>query len=118
MTGDVYKILPRDIWQAFSTEGELRLHGVDARDGFVHLSAADQLQETLQLHFAGHDNLVVAAFAVDGLGEGLRWEASRNGVAFPHYYGVLGMVQVTAHFDISHGPAGHVLPDALTQRIA
>ena len=101
MRGNVYKILSQEIWHAARATGTVPLHGVDAEDGFVHLSAGAQLRETLRLHFAGQDNLVVLAFDADSLGSGLRWETSRGGQKFPHYFGVLRTGQVRATFEVS-----------------
>ena len=118
MTGQVYKILSQEILRMACAVGTVPLHGVDAEDGFVHLSAGAQLRETLRLHFAGQDNLAMLAFNADDLGAGLRWEASRWGQKFPHYYGVLNIGQVRATFEVSAGNADFVLPQALTRRIA
>ena len=118
MTGQVFKVLPQEIWHIAIAEGAVPLHGVDADDGFVHLSAAEQLQETLRVHFYGQDNLVVLAFDTDDLGIGLRWEAARGGRKFPHYYGVLDTGQVRAKFDVSAEGGAFALPQALTGRIA
>ena len=118
MTGQVYKILSQEIWRAAVATGTVPLHGVDADDGFVHLSADEQLRETLRLHFAGQDNLVVLAFDAQDLIADLHWESSRGGQKFPHYYGVLSTEQVRATFDVSADNADFVLPQALTGRIA
>lgn len=60
---------------------------IDAADGYMHFSSADQLAETLRLHFAGQDQLVLLAVRTADLGAGLVWEASRGGALFPHLYG-------------------------------
>ena len=60
---------------------------IDVEDGFVHLSTAAQLPETLRLHFAGQAGLVLLAVRSDALGKGLVWELSRGGQMFPHVYG-------------------------------
>tara|TARA_R110002020_G_scaffold15278_9_gene54596 strand:+ start:645 stop:1001 length:357 start_codon:yes stop_codon:yes gene_type:complete len=60
---------------------------IDARDGYIHFSSADQLAETLRLHFAGQSGLVLLAVRTADLGEALVWEASRGGALFPHLYG-------------------------------
>lgn len=60
---------------------------IDASDGYMHFSSADQLAETLRLHFAGQSGLVLLAVHSAALGDGLIWEASRGGALFPHLYG-------------------------------
>ena len=118
MTGQVFKILPQEIWHTAIAEGVVPPYGFDADDGFVHLSASRQLRETLRVHFNGQDNLVVLAFDADDLSVGLRWEAARGGQKFPHYYGVLDTGQVRAKFDVSADGDAFALPQALTKRIA
>ena len=62
---------------------------IDAKDGYMHFSTAAQLGETLRLHFAGQQDLVLLAVPAADLGEKLVWEPSRGGQLFPHYYGEL-----------------------------
>ncbi len=60
---------------------------IDAADGYMHFSTAAQLGETLRLHFAGQDDLVLLAVRSADLGDRLVWEPSRGGALFPHLYG-------------------------------
>lgn len=83
---------------------------VDLADGYIHLSTAAQLTETVQKHFAGQHGLVVAAIGLAGLGDALRWEASRGGQLFPHLYGPLRMAQVLAHMGLRWDSGCVVLP--------
>ena len=71
-------------------------HGapVDLADGYIHLSAADQLQGTLTKHFAGQSGLVIAEVDLAALGETVKWEVSRGNDLFPHIYGPLPMAAV------------------------
>jgi uncharacterized protein (DUF952 family) len=62
---------------------------VDLADGYIHLSTAAQVPETLARHFAGQENLVIAAVDLTQLGDAVRWEASRGGALFPHLYAPL-----------------------------
>jgi uncharacterized protein (DUF952 family) len=55
------------------------------------MSTAAQLDETLARHFAGQNGLVVATINLTKLGNALKWEVSRGGALFPHYYGALPM---------------------------
>lgn len=59
---------------------------IDAADGYMHFSTADQLAETLRLHFAGQGDLVLLAVRTADIAANLVWEASRGGALFPHLY--------------------------------
>jgi len=85
----VYKICRIEEWLDAATAGVYRGSPDDRRDGFIHLSADNQLRETAKRHFAGATDLMVAAFDAGTLGPALAWEPSRNGDLFPHLYGAL-----------------------------
>ncbi len=87
-----YKILTADQWAQFQADGVFAGAPVDLADGFIHLSAADQVVATLDKHFTGADGtrqagLVIAEMDFAVLGEDVRWEISRGGALFPHVYG-------------------------------
>jgi len=108
----VYKIVSPDAWALARKQGVLALADVDARDGFVHLSGADQVAETLALHFTDVEDLILVAFVAAKLGPDLRWEASRDGALFPHFYGGLATSLATDVWKISRGLDGvFVLPE-------
>ncbi len=85
----VYKILPSADWAAAVAAGVYAGSADDARDGFIHLSTAEQLAGTAARHFRDKPGLVLVAFEAAALGEALRWELSRGGALFPHLYGAL-----------------------------
>jgi uncharacterized protein (DUF952 family) len=91
-----YKILTEDQWLNFTTDGAFAGAPVDLADGYIHMSTAEQLDETLSKHFAGQTGLVVASIDLDTLGDALKWEPSRGGALFPHYYGKLPLSAVVA----------------------
>jgi len=91
-----WKILTAEQWAAFEAEGEFRGAPVDLADGYIHLSTAEQLDETLARHFAGQSGLVLAEIALAPLGEAVRWEVSRGGALFPHVYAPLPISAVVA----------------------
>lgn len=82
----VSKILRAAEWAAFDAVGVFAGSTDDQRDGFIHLSASEQLDGTLARHFAGETGLVIVDVDADALGDALRWEASRGGALFPHLY--------------------------------
>ncbi len=84
-----YKILTRDQFALFKSEGSFHGAPVDLADGYIHLSTRQQAAETAARHFAGQDELVLAMIDLAGFGDQLKWEESRGGQLFPHLYGPL-----------------------------
>ena len=68
-----YKVLTADEWAALSA-GAFEGTPIDKADGFIHLSTASQLTETVDRHFSGQKGLVIAAIDLAALGDGVRWE--------------------------------------------
>jgi len=88
---------------------------VDLADGYIHLSTAEQLPETLAKHFAGQNDLHLAAVDLAALGDAIRWEPSRGGQLFPHIYASLPMTAVVAHGPLTRAADGAlVLPKLVT----
>ncbi|NJM49764.1 MAG: DUF952 domain-containing protein [Sphingomonadales bacterium] len=81
-----YKIFTAPQWTAFERGGVFAGAPVDLADGYIHLSAPDQLQGTLDKHFAGQSGLVIAEIDLAMLDGDVRWEVSRGGALFPHLY--------------------------------
>lgn len=103
-----YKVLTRSEMHALETEGRFAGAPVDLADGFVHLSAADQLTETVNKHFAGQEGLWVVAVDLAVLGDAVKWEESRGGNLFPHLYGELPLSAVVAYSELERAPDGSV----------
>lgn len=89
-----FKVLTAAQWAQFQADGIFHGAPVDLADGYIHLSAADQLQGTLAKHFAGQSGLVIAEVDLGVLGETVKWEVSRGDALFPHIYGPLPMAAV------------------------
>ena len=103
----IYKIVPRAIWLEAEETGTFVGAPVDRADGFIHLSAADQVVETARRHFAGQHDLLLVAVEAEALSDALRWEASRGGALFPHLYGPLSVAAATWARPLPLGPGGH-----------
>ena len=103
-----YKILLPGEWAALLRDGSFAGAPVDVADGFIHMSTATQIDETLRKHFAGIDDLYIAAVDLAALGPLLRWEPSRGGALFPHLYGALPLDAVTAHGKLARHEDGSV----------
>lgn len=108
----IYRICTRQEWDSARAAGRYDGSDLDRRDGFIHLSGAEQLRGTLDLHFAGQAGLVLLEIDAAVLGNDLRWEVSRGGAAFPHLYAALPVSAVRAVHDLPLDTAGrHVLPE-------
>lgn len=84
-----WKILTLADWQQTLAEGHYEGSPVDLADGFIHLSAADQLEATAARHYAGQTGLMLVEVDLTALTDDVVWEPSRGGALFPHIYGVL-----------------------------
>lgn len=107
--GEAFKIIDADEWAAAETAGAYDGSAVDLADGYIHLSSAAQLAETVRKHYAGRRNLLLLTVDLTALGAALVWEPSRGGALFPHIYGSLPVSAVTAANAFSVGPDGQMV---------
>ncbi len=114
MRNSVYKILRPDEWVTTQRLGEFTGSTIDQNDGFIHLSAANQLEMVVKRHFAAEPNLILLQMDVPCLGDQLRWEPSRFGEEFPHFYGRLSLDMVRNAFQLTADRHGeHSIPAAI-----
>lgn len=107
-----WKVLTAPQMTALLAEGSFSGAPVDLADGYIHLSTAEQLPETLARHFAGQRDLHLAAVDLAAMGAAIRWEASRGGQLFPHIYASLPLAAVIAHGPLTRAADGTlVLPE-------
>ena len=85
----VYKVALEREWTEAERDGVFRGAAIDLRDGYIHLSGAEQVEQTVALYFAERDDLVLVALESERFGEALKWERSRGGDLFPHLYATL-----------------------------
>jgi uncharacterized protein (DUF952 family) len=107
MTVEIYKIVAAAEWINAEKAGVFKGSAIDARDGFIHFSALHQVRGTVERHFRGQADLILAAADATALGKALKWEVSRGGDRFPHLYGVLPMSAVKWTKPLPLGADGH-----------
>jgi uncharacterized protein (DUF952 family) len=108
-----YKVLTSPEMAALLADGSFAGAPVDLADGFIHLSSAGQLAETVAKHFAGQTGLHIASIDLRLLGDAVQWEPSRGGQLFPHIYAALPLVAVSAHGPLEYTADGSIaLPAA------
>jgi uncharacterized protein (DUF952 family) len=85
----VFKIVSATVWANAVKAGAFAGSADDVRDGYIHLSSASQLHGTLHKYFTGQPDVLLVAFDQGALAPNLKWEPSRGGELFPHFYGPL-----------------------------
>ncbi len=103
-----YKVLTAEQMAALERDGTFPGAPVDLTDGYLHMSTAAQLSETVDKHFAGQSDLHVAAVDLGSFGDSLKWEESRGGQLFPHLYGPLLLETVIAYSPLERDEDGTV----------
>lgn len=118
MTPDfLYHICDRADWEADPESAVYLGTLVDRRDGFIHLSTANQVATTLERHFAGRDGLVLLQIAVARLPVAPVWErADGRGTAMPHLYSDLPRRAVVAVDAVPLDASGVPNPPPLQER--
>ena len=111
----VYKVCTRQSWDTACRDGVFAGSADDVRDGYIHLSTATQLRGTLDKHFSGAADLVLITLDAARLSKRLRWEASRGGDEFPHFYDALPVSAAIGTVELLLDENGrHILPADLT----
>lgn len=103
-----YKVLTGVQMAALEADGMFKGAPVDLADGYIHLSTAAQLTETVDKHFAGQSDLHVVAVDLDALGDAVRWEPSRGGQLFPHIYAEMPLNAALAYGPLERDADGQV----------
>jgi uncharacterized protein (DUF952 family) len=103
-----YKVLTAEQMTALEHDGSFAGAPVDLADGYVHLSTAAQLDDTIDRHFAGQSDLWIAAVDLEAQDDPVKWEESRGGALFPHLYGPLLLETVIAYEPLSRDENGKV----------
>lgn len=104
-----WKLVDATEWAAARTSGAYAGSTVDLADGYIHMSAADQLSATAAKHYAGRSELVLLEVDLSDFGDALKWEVSRGDALFPHLYIDLPLSAVTSERRLSVTPDGQMV---------
>jgi uncharacterized protein (DUF952 family) len=103
-----YKVLTSPQMAQLEHDGVFAGAPIDLADGYIHLSTAAQLTETVDKHFAGQDDLHLVAVDLAVLGDAVKWEASRGGQLFPHIYAPLPLSAAIGYGPLERGADGAI----------
>ena len=108
----IYKILPREMWEAAVATGYFNGSAVDVADGFIHFSTAAQVTRRRRNTLLEWPTSLLVAVPAATLGDAIKWEPSRGGDLFPHLYGPLPVATVSWVRPLPTGADGrHVFPE-------
>jgi len=97
MSESIYTLVRGEDWRAAERAGAYHGSADDARDGFLHFSAAAQVRGSAAKHRRGEPDLWLVEADPARLGDALRWEPASGGSRpglFPHLYGALPIAAV------------------------
>ncbi len=108
----IYKIFRPEEWARFQETKVFAGSPDDLRDGFIHLSEANQLAGTLAKYYTDGADVILAEVDARGLSKALKYETSRGGALFPHLFSDLNMRAVNRHWVIAaEDDKSYVLPE-------
>ena len=103
----------KEEWQKAKQIGVYNGSDKDKKDGFIHFSEEDQVQETLKNYYQKKENLILLKVNAFKL-ENLFWEQVSNGDMYPHLYSSLDINNVEDEFELTLNDDGtHKLPEIL-----
>ena len=108
--GKVFKVCEEDDWESTKKEELFFGSQADRRDGFIHFSTSEQLEETLEKYFKSKSPLYLLEVKTENVE--LVWEISRNNQLFPHLYRPLPLNMVSQVYRIFIDDEGkHIIPE-------
>lgn len=110
----IYKVLTPDQWTDFQAIGVFTGSPVDIADGYIHMSCAAQLKETLDKWYADEAEVALLQIEASRVEADLKYEVSRGGAEFPHLFANLPRSAVKQVWLVSPDGAVYRLPEDLT----
>ena len=96
----IYKIIENNELIKAKLSGVYLGSSKDIQDGFIHFSAEEQIENTLEKYYSNKKDLVL--LKVDTLNlDHLIWEQASDGNMFPHLYSKLDLSYVIEEVEIS-----------------
>ena len=110
---NVFKVLTTEDWNRSQKSGYISTD-LDEKDGFIHLSFANQLPLTLQLYFDNVQEIVLLKVDQKNLTNEIIYEDSNSKKRmgkFPHLYGKLAIENILNNWNIHKN--AFKLPDSV-----
>ena len=112
----IYHMCRWEEWEVALEQGYYAGSSQDREDGFIHFSTAKQVRDSAAKHRAGQTGLVLLTVDPNAVENSLRWEPSRSGMLFPHFYGTLDVSVVLRADPIELNSIGvHIFPGSVLE---
>ena len=109
----IFKIVDKEEWNLAKDKGFYSGSTMDLKDGYIHFSNEEQVQETLKKHYSKKENLVLLKIHTLKL-DHLLWEQASNGNMYPHLYSKIDIKDVKEEYELELNSDGtHKLPSVL-----
>ena len=109
----IFKVIDKDEWQKAKQSGTYGKLEKDLKDGYIHFSQEDQVEETLRKHYPKKENLVLLRVSAFKL-EHLLWEQVSDGDMYPHLYSPLDTTTVVNEYELTlNDDRNHKPPEIL-----
>ena len=95
----IFKIVEKDEWIKSKEKGIYSGSSMDIKDGYIHFSEKEQIDETLKNYYSNKQNLILLKVDASKL-KNLIWEQASNGVTYPHLYSTLDIKYVTDEYEL------------------
>lgn len=113
----IFRLMSMTDWRQMVSDGLFRGAPHDVADGFIHLSSADQVEETAAKHYADVADLMVLTVDSRRVDGEVKWEPSRGGALFPHVYGTIPVEAVLAAESVERDRDGSFLFPSLRDEL-
>ena len=109
----IFKIVEKDEWNKSKEKGIYSGSSMDIKDGYIHFSEKEQIDETLKNYYSNKQNLILLKVDASKL-ENLLWEQASNGDMYPHLYSPLDFKNVEDELELHLNEDGsHEIPEIL-----
>ena len=90
----LYKILEISEWLCFKKKKYFTGSKLDKSSGFIHMCKREHLLSTVKLYYPRLRKLTILEFRYFNIKDKIKWEISRNGLPFPHFYGIFAYKKI------------------------
>ena len=106
----IYKIIKNEEWIKAKSNRCFSGSSKDIKDGYIHFSGEEQLEETLKKYYPNQTNLILLKIDTLSL-DHLLWEQTSDGNFFPHLYSTLEISSVIKEIAITQKNGQNILPN-------